>query len=93
MNGWHHRVILAGLLWLAPVGVARAEQCATCGEKNLETFFWLTNAALPARQAVCAACIQLPTQCSICRLPVKRDFMKLDGEPYRSFSTQRIGWS
>ncbi len=78
MNGWLHKVILAGLLGLAPAGGLASEPCATCGEKNPETFFWLTNAALPARQLVCAACTQLPTRCFICELPVKQDFLKLE---------------
>ena len=78
MSGWCHRLILAVLLLLGTTGSGRAEQCATCGEKNLETFFWLNSAALPERLAVCPACMQLPTQCSICRLPVKQDCLKLE---------------
>jgi hypothetical protein len=78
LRTWHHGLFLGCSLLLAAAGPAQAEQCATCGDKYAETFIWLTNAALPTPQPVCVPCSQLPTRCSICRLPVKKDFLKLE---------------
>jgi hypothetical protein len=75
---WHRSLAVAGLLVLAASSLAQAQKCAVCQEKITDSFYWITNAALPERQAVCQACKTLPTVCATCRLPVKRDFLKLE---------------
>jgi hypothetical protein len=77
-HSWRSRwAAILFLVW-AVAGSALAEQCAVCQERIIGEFFWLNNPALPAKVPLCRACAKLDTVCATCRVPVKRDFLRLD---------------
>jgi hypothetical protein len=85
----HAGVLLVSLLTLGVLSPAWAEQCAVCKENIVGEFVWLDHPAMPERRAVCQTCYKLETVCSVCRLPVKQDGVKLDdGRLLCSFHAQ-----
>ena len=76
------RIFLCLALWLSALQLGAAQRptikCVVCGELIRGKFFWLDGPSLAGKQAVCFACNHLETTCSVCAMPVKFNFKKLD---------------